>query len=214
MTLTLAVGTAAFLAVQMMAVGSSFLSGPFPGGKPFQAEFEVVRITRSDKGRSTRDVHRGRIYVDSAGRVASELGGGEFQSAPFLVVFDPTRNLGCIMEIDSRAVVEWIPPMNPEEPFAASLGDEPAPADSSPKVKSWTPFEEIGTREIDGWLCRGYRSRVTLEDGELVIEEWRSIDMGQIVLERRVGPHEEVTRRLSNFRQVEPDPSLFQFPDP
>jgi hypothetical protein len=83
--------------------------------------------------------------------------------------------------------------------------------------------EALGTREIEGVLCEGTRTTVTIPAGaignerpiESVAERWVSPELGVIVYSRRSDPRfGETTYRLTNITRAEPPAELFAPPAP
>jgi hypothetical protein len=81
--------------------------------------------------------------------------------------------------------------------------------------------EQLGKRTIEGLVCDGVRSTMTIPAGamgneraiEVVTETWTSPDLQTTVLRTTKDPrHGETTYKLTMIQRVEPLPSLFEVP--
>lgn len=202
-------------------------------GKPFRAQFQQIRRLKVEGGRTTRrDVTREKVYVDGEGRTRLDSDFWFLWWAPrWSTILDPVRRETWVLDNANRIVMDRAPwdesaeeaierhakqfgadvsascPL-PERP-AADLGHQVHLRADSP--------EDIGTKVIEGWLCQGYRTRIEGLPGpegtqDLVVETWKSVDIGQILLETRSSPNEQTLVRLFRIRTGQPDPALFRMP--
>jgi TonB family protein len=91
------------------------------------------------------------------------------------------------------------------------------PAAGKPEVKT----EDLGKQTIEGVLCEGKRTTVTIPAGEIgndrpieiVSERWFSPELQVVIMTKTSDPRfGENTYRLQNIVRAEPSPSLFQVP--
>lgn len=81
--------------------------------------------------------------------------------------------------------------------------------------------EQLPPKAIEGVRATGHRTTTTIPAGAIgndlpiviVSEEWRSADLGVLVMTRHSDPRTgESSYKLQNIVRAEPDPSLFQVP--
>lgn len=158
----------------------------------------VDGITASRKHSSERNVCR-----DSEGRVRTET---FYDNGQPMAVFiqDPVRNTDTFMRIAGKTVSTW---------------DVPRPG-ILPHGRGWT-VERLPARVIDGIATEGFRFTRTIPASPdrkrppdtIVVEDWLSNRLG-VVLEQTIESHRTgtTTEIVSDFKQVEPDPTLFTVP--
>jgi hypothetical protein len=173
-------------------------------GKPFRADYEAVRLVAG-----TRDVERGKLYVDSLRRVREEF----TLEGAVAAIWDPVRKLSVLVDRASGRVLVRTPILDD----AATAGPRsPSVAPTRPQSADWPPggsaSEDLGEKDIEGLACRGFRTGSATAGGA-VTETWFSEELGLVVLDRLSSETEEVERRVFNIQRGEPDPALFAIPD-
>lgn len=187
-------------------------------GKPFDADSEEIRVTKNSSNGSNL-VDRGRVYVSSDGWARIEGGPPE---ARFAWIADLAQSRSWLVDLRSNSIL-----------YENKGERSGTPAPASPTMTSLPErvAENLGTREIEGMICRGDRHHVrggTRSHGsvrqtdarrdvaqsteDFVVETWTAIELGQAIFEKRVSQHEEATSRLVNIRRREQDRSLFRVP--
>ena len=92
-------------------------------------------------------------------------------------------------------------------------------ARAAPAADSKT--EQLGKRNIEGLICEGSKTTITIPAGQIgnerpidiVAERWYSPELQTVVLTRRSDPRTgETTFRLASVRRGEPDRNLFEPP--
>ena len=182
---------------------------PEPLYAPFEAEREEVRITKDPDGTRRQFTSRSKVYRDGAGRgrtehrVPTERGGS--QHLAFIV--DPRTHDAVLVDVDSGEIVGELPrgsgtPVPPSPPSPGPANRPPPPGKGRPVV------ENLGTKVVEGLLCRG--RRFVFEDG--TIEMWDTSELGPPfpVFERLVTATDEYESHLLEIRLGEPDPALFR----
>jgi len=143
------------------------------------------------------------VYRDSKGRVRTEAFYGNGQ--PMAVyIQDPIKNTWTFMKVVGKTVYVMDLPRH----------------DVPPHGKGWI-VEPLPSRVIDGIPADGARYTRTIpasDDGNkpvetIVEEDWLSSKLG-VVLQRTVQSERigKTTDTVSDFKQVEPDPTLFTVP--
>jgi hypothetical protein len=171
------------------------IATPVAAGRPFQADFEQVTTSQQDK---TRVYRAGRIYVDGEGRVRQDDAADSAAA-----VIDPVANVMYFVDRASGGILFQAPLSRPGE--AVVHGEPREPAASQVQVSR----EELGSREIEGRTCRGFRTTVQ-GAGDFVAETWLAQDLGIVLSERRTTARGQIEQRLFNIVLGEPDPSLFK----
>lgn len=171
-------------------------------GKPFKARFEQVRSGVSPDGQVVRRTLGGEVCRDADGRTRQDLHipDGDAGSTRIALITDPTQEAFYILDVDSQTYVE--------ERFAAAgiVGDISPPP--SPQSPVGAEGEDLGRRQVEGALCRGYRT----SSGNSVVEVWYSDELGVALLEKSTGPDGEHTLRLFDVRQTDPQRECFAVP--
>jgi hypothetical protein len=193
-------------------------------GKPYQAkQVKTIVIYGSDETKQTV-VTKSNLFRDSKGRVRQErfYDGTDYplESVPNDIWIDD--NCGSSIILSPASQTAKIQKMS----LPAQVSDQPVcrevdlqnPPDAGPAGK----FEDLGHKSIDGVEIRGervsyYSSAQAKQAGAppvRVYENWCSIPletrMGAYILNDK--PKREVTIVISDIKQVEPDPSLFEIP--
>jgi hypothetical protein len=171
--------------------------------KPYTLKLTQTSIGVS--GSNTPQTHVSEVNVcrDSAGRVRTE---SFYDSGlPMAVsVRDPNKNtMTQMMVVGKTFFVISVPrPMNP------------------PPGRGWT-VERLAARVIDGFPVEGLRFTRTIPANangndapdSVIDEEWLSNNLGVVLEEKtesqRIGT---TTKKVSQLKQVEPDPTLFTVP--
>jgi len=204
--LSVAVGQMSDTGIVILAPVSSSVIEP---GRPFSADSETLRLTQGSEGK-TRHVDRGRIYVNGAGSVRSELL-EEDAAMPIMVnMLDAVRRVNVIIDPISNTVAQ-IPLPEPQARTTAPPPGAPTPRSLPEQPSLAVHRESLGERQVEGLRCIGERTK-GFPPGS-VVETWRSPELGVVILERLENARTEVTYRLFNIRRGEPDPKLFDVPD-
>jgi hypothetical protein len=170
--------------------------------KPYRLKLTLTNTPVDGNKVPQTHVSEANVSRDSAGRVRTE----DFydNGAPWSVTIrDPVKNTFTQMMIVPKKV--WILSTPPVVP---------------PPVKTWV-VERLPARVIEGIPAEGFRFTRTVpasDDGNraadtLIEEDWISNDFA-VVLERKIKSERTGTRTetVSQFKQAEPDPSLFTIP--
>jgi hypothetical protein len=212
-------------ALEPVDIGAPIRNAPFSA----EATTELVQ-TLSDGNRIVRRTSAS-LHRDSRGRTRREVtleaiagiivGGGPLH---MITISDPDSGLTYMA--DSRGQLRTVragpgPPRAgpiPTPGFAVSGGlQQPRPTTNLERE------EPLGTHEIEGVLCEGTRTTVTIPAGaigneraiESVTERWVSPELRVVVLSRRSDPRfGETTYRLTNITRAEPPADLFALPAP
>jgi hypothetical protein len=178
----------------------AFINGQFitPAGiqdRPFLAEYEQITLKKLPGGKTSQQIRRGAIYRAANGRSRREeyAMGEENVRARVVIIHDPIKQVGYLLDIDNKSVFTM-----------------PLPSSESQPQSPIFTGENIGEKVFEEMRCRGYR-RNDRERGD--IEYWVSEDLLEVVLAKSIFKEEESTLRLFNIRRVEPDRNLFSVPE-
>ena|ERR1051325_10699080 len=167
-------------------------------GRPFEAEYEQINVTKVMSGTPLRQVRTGTVHRDGEGRTR-KLIRQEFVPEMFFistVIFDPVGGFIYTLEEKTRTVSKTSISPAPLVPGLIASENEAPPV-------------EIGEREIEGLDCRGYR--ITREGS--TTEYWYSDGLKESLFEKTVSKIEGKVFRLFNIRLADPDAALFSVPD-
>jgi len=213
-------------------------------GVPFSADTVTETSRTLADGNHINQVTRGSVYRDSEGRTrhefARDIPGQE--DARSVSITDPVQQL-LISFTTFGERVATVRPMHrassaastststsstatstPATAASASTITAPANARSSNTATDRSQRhvrEDLGTREIEGFVVRGTRTTTTTEAGAIgndqpivsVTESWYSEELRQKLLSETDDPqYGHRTTRLVNIQRTEPDPALFQVP--
>ncbi len=206
--------------------GGGIIAGVVTGaanlkGAPFSAETvtETTRVLQD--GNHIRQVTRGKIFRDSEGRTRTEFS-FPMTELQRVTIYDPVQQLSIHFMLNFQGdKIATVHHMNYAFPPAHPANIVPA----APKVASEQPRgpsrEDLGTREIEGFIVRGSKITRTIEAGRIgneqpivsVTETWYSEELHQALLTETDDPQSgHSTTKLVNIQRTEPDPSLFQVP--
>jgi len=178
----------------------SIIATPIKANRPFSGRFEDVRLDRK-LNQVSRE--RGAIYVDRRGRVRQDVEG-----QPSYII-DPVASLVFFVDPASNKLLGKVPLM-PTAPESAS--QQACAATVSNEAEIRVRREELGQKEVEGFVCEGFRYTVQGRH-ESVTETWLALELEMVLLEKRWTPSEEVEHRLFQVKTSDPDPLLFVLPD-
>ena len=206
--------------------------GPVVTGAPYSGEgVTTLKLKLFDGTRIERKV-TARFYRDSAGRIRREqtiMGLGALnpsdESPMVVTIVDPVAGVIYALNpgsrsahriaIDKRALAGE-PPPPPPPPAGGAIGPGAPPPPPPP------PNEEaLGSRQIEGLIALGRRTRRTIPAGqigndrpiEITDERWQSPDLKALLLSRHHDPRTgDVEYRLTNITRAEPPAELFAVP--
>jgi hypothetical protein len=233
--LLMVAATTAFAQTQ----SSSCLSSGKPGlvqvasliGCPFSAVIENETSHPLADGTHVHKKFKAMIYRDSSGRTRYESypptdsDEASYESPNLVFIVDPVAGYRYYL-MPERATATRIllnePSANPStrNQLQYSFADESA-SESQQKSRPAPVTERLGTKEMQGLGVTGRRETYTIPAGAegndrplvIVSETWYSSEMGITLLDKRVDPRTgETEKRVTNLKQTEPDPALFQIP--
>ena len=195
-------GIALALLVLPMHQGPSYsLNIPVEPDLPFRAEYRVVQ-----KSGATERVTVGQVWRDSAGRTRQDtVITPETMPLPvhikltFSTVKDPLREQHFLIDHHSKAVT-----MLPYPTQFEGDSDRPLPNQRTAEE------EKLGSKEIEGLVCDGYRSDLKAGGS---IETWVSRELGLVVLLSVSAPTGDLLLQVTEIVSEEPEISLFEIPD-
>src|SRR5256885_9362198 len=194
-------------------------------GKPLEAKHTQTVVNYGSNGAKRVQVTKANLFRDSNGRVRVERFYDGTDDPPELVPTDitimdncgnniyllPGRKIATITKTNfrvpgaDRPYCEEIDPKNPPHP---------APNDT---------FEDLGHKILEGIEIRGWRQASYMSAaGKLagkspvsVVERWcsRDLQMDAGAFSSSESPRRTVTIVVSEIKQVEPDPTLFEIPE-
>lgn len=205
--------------------------GPPVKGAPFSAEAMTEIIQPLVDGNRIVRRTRGSLHRDSRGRTRREvnlegIAGLMLAGAPLhmITINDPESGMTYVVDANQRLFVMQNAPDRARIPTDTSPG---SPRGRGPSQVQQTATgertEALGTREIEGLVCEGTRTIVTIPAGaigneraiESVSERWFSRALRIVVLSRSSDPRfGETTYRLMKVTRAEPPPALFERPAP
>lgn len=215
----------------------SFIGPPGSGitGAPFSAD--VIDETEQFLTDGNRIHHetQGKIFRDSQGRTRSEtqMQGVNGKRPVFIHIVDPVEKLFIVLHPEEKwATVQHIGNFAPREPRSvAPANPTTASHDGNSTAEAHSLLngvrqvqdsrEDLGTREIEGFVARGTRIVFTVPAGEVgndkpmtnTNERWYSEDLKTDLLMLSEGPQSgKHVHKLVNIRSGDPDPLLFQVP--
>jgi hypothetical protein len=194
-------------------------------GKPYQAK-EVTKIVTYGSNETKRVmVTKSNLFRDSKGRIRVErfYDGSDDPSENIpmdISILDDCGTSVILLPARQTARIEKWP--GPEkvsnQPYCEEV-DLKNPPYTGPEGK----FEYLGHKLVDGVEARGERiSYYSSAQAKLsgaapvrVFENWCSVSldtkMGHYILDDK--PRREITTVISDIRQIEPDPALFEIPE-
>lgn len=180
--------------------------------------------------------YHGRIFRDSEGRVRSEdelTGVGSEEKLVYiqisdpveklLINLDPQKKLATVYHLGTRGRSQRDPvhPIVPRAPVQSTPATAARPTHAPVLPKTETTAEDLGTMEIEGFIARGFRTTSTTAAGVMgndkpmvtINEHWYSEELETMLLSKSSSPQSGLqTRKLTNIRNENPDPLLFQVP--
>jgi hypothetical protein len=195
-------------------------------GAPYQAKALRTIVTYGGDGTKRTVVAKANLLRDSAGRTRIE----RFYDG----TADPSENVpGDILIDDSCGTSVILLParqtakITKSVVWSAKISDRPYCREidlkNPPKAGPEGKFEDLGHKLVDGVEIRGERwstyssaqAKLTGAPPVSVLEDWCSIPldtpMGGYMLNDK--PKREITTVISDIRQIEPDPALFEIPE-
>jgi hypothetical protein len=196
----------------MRFVGPPVSDAPFAATAVYESSQTLAdgtKIVRSTTGSIARD-RQGRLRremeLNAIGPFVSEG-----PARRLVVIDDPVAERHYALEPDAK-VARVLPP---------PPGGGPPPAPSGPPAEKGATVESLGRQTIEGVVCEGTRSTITLAAGQIgndrplkiVSERWFSPELQVIVRSTHRDPRlGETVYRLTNLERREPDRSLFLVP--
>lgn len=198
------------------AIQLLFTPGPLIKNRPFSAE--AVTETVQTIGDGNRIVRRNltKEYRDRDGRIRQEqtleFSGqtGPHHTRTLISIHDPVAHFDYVIDPETRT---------------ASIVDPSNPFISAPRILPTSSgkgiTQNLGSRTIEGLLCTGTRSTITIPAGQLgnerpiasITETWYSSDLEAVVRSTASDPRFGKTSYvLRNIRRDDQPPSLFQPP--
>lgn len=232
--LTLA-GTTAFAQSQSSACVSSGKPGLVQVGSlvgcPFSGVIENETFQTLADGTHVHKKFKTMIYRDSSGRTRYESysptdnGEDSHESPNMVFIVDPVAGYRYYLMPERAAATRTLlsePSANPSTKNQPqhSFANESA-SEQAQKSRPAPVTERLGTQEMQGLVVTGRRETHTIPEGAegndrplvVVSETWYSSEMGITLLDKRSDPRSgETEKRVTNLKQTEPDPALFQIP--
>ena len=158
-----------------------------------------------------------RIYIDRDGRAREDfqLETGPGQLTPVAQIGDPQTNVFSLLDLSTGTLIHRWSVQLPED-IAARVTSTPTEAPGESRTDTaGTRRETLGKREIEGFVCDGWRFEVAPNQGEpgYVAESWFSPELGLPLVEKKTTPKETVIFRIFDIHRTDPDPSLFAVPN-
>jgi hypothetical protein len=207
--------------------------GPIVTGAPYSGEgITTLKLKLFDGTRIERTV-TARFWRDSAGRVRREqtivglAALNPSNESPLVVtIVDPVAGViysltpgsqtAQRIAIDKRMLAGEPPPPPPPPPPGGPIGPGAPPPPPPP------PNEEVlGSRQIEGLIALGRRTKRTIPAGQIgndrpiaiTDERWHSPDLKALLFSRHHDPRTgDVEYRLTNITRAEPPAELFTVP--
>ncbi len=210
-------------------IGAGEVGAAIVKGVPFSAEtITEFRQTLGD-GNIIERTSRGAIYRDSEGRTRREqplsAGPGALGAVPeqVIIIRDPVAGIAWTLNPGNKTALRTrnIGQMRHAPEVNA---DARTPAQQLETIRhepGSTQEENLGTQVVSGVQAHGSRVTTTLPTGvvgnvrpiEIVTERWYSPQLQTTVRTRRTDPRAgDFSFELTNIRQGDPSPSLFQVP--
>jgi hypothetical protein len=173
----------------------------------FEADYEVVVSNTADDGVRIESRAFYRLYQDARGR--SRLEGSAIHEGKVLfryaLLTDLSKHRTALVDLESGK------PMDACEVGSSLAAHSPivpsAPSsDVTAESEEQSLVDDLGEKEIDGFLARGLR----ITSGPSITEVWNAVKIDQPpILVWTKGTARESSSRLFNIRLIEPDPRLF-----
>jgi hypothetical protein len=205
-------------------------------GAPYAAESVTESVQVLADGNRITHKNTSNVYRDGEGRTRREMNwqpkmGGAAASEPIqsIMIEDPVAKVHYVLDTKSKTARKVTMPQ-----MAAKPGDGKAPdvfimRNSAPggamiqlkKLGENLKKESLGKRNIEGLLCEGTKSVLTIPAGEqgnerpidVVTESWYSPELQVVVLSKTADPRSgETTYKLQSVRRGEPGRQLFEVP--
>jgi hypothetical protein len=194
-------------------------------GKPYQAKEIQTIVTYGSDGTKHVVVSKSNLFRDSKGRVRVERyydgtdDPSEIVPSDILIDDNCGTSVNLVPAWKTAKISKWVPPVKVSERPSCEEIDLKNPPQTGPQGK----FEDLGHKLIDGVEVRGERiSYYSSAQAKLsgappvrVFENWCSISldtlMGDYILDDR--PKREITTVISDIKQIEPEPELFEIPE-
>jgi hypothetical protein len=191
-------------------------------GKPYQADEITTIVTYGPDGTKRVSVTKSKLFRDSGGRIRVErfYDGTEdpSENIPMDILIDDNCGTSAILQParQTAKIQKWAAPDKVSDLPCCQEVDLKNPPYAGPEGK----FEDLGHKLIDGTEVRGERisyyssvqAKLSGAPPVRVYENWCSISldtpMGSYILNDN--PKREITTVISDVRQVEPDPALFE----
>ena len=178
-------------------------TGVFSGvtlGAPFQADFEQSISSRLPNGKREQISLQGSIYRDAKGRRRQDMRvvGVQGVDLAFSYIHDTVANVMYVLDGVNKTGTR-------EEYFQSKESNTGSDLAVVPEALN----SEISVEHREGLECRVYRMKIP---GEIEFESWFSVELREVVFEKRVTPSEEKTIRLVNIKRVEPSSERFVIP--
>lgn len=192
--------------------------------RPYQAkEVRTIVTYRNDEQKQVQ-VIKANIVRDSRGRIRIERFYDGTAAPPENVPMDITIDDDCgtsVILLPSQRTAKVS-----KMPAPARISDQPCCQEADLRNPPYTEpegkFESLGHKLVDGVEVRGERTTfyVSVEARSFgaapirVYEEWCSTlldtPMGSYILDEK--PKREITTVITNVKEIEPDPALFEIP--
>lgn len=178
---------------------ASYSIGPFllPLGvenKPFVGEFELNSSKKPSGIEVTHATNRIKVYRASDGSVRFENVEKESEKILTVSIYNQSEKKIYFLEVESKSV--YVMPVS----------------DSASESNSESPNylgQDIGKKNIENFICRGYRKERGEND---VFEYWISEELNQLLLAKSIIGNEATTLRLFNIKRIEPNRKIFVIP--
>ncbi|HKN77284.1 MAG TPA: hypothetical protein VJW94_19055 [Candidatus Acidoferrum sp.] len=193
-------------------------------GTPYRAKAIRTIVTYGGDGTKRTVVAKANLFRDSAGRTRIERfydgSADPSENVPGDILIDDSCGTSVILlpaRQTAKITKRVLSPKISDRPYCREI-DLKNPPYVGPEGK----FEDLGHKLIDGIEIRGERwstyssaqAKLTGAPPVSVLEDWCSISldtpMGGYILSDK--PKREITTVISDIRQIEPDPALFEIP--
>jgi len=198
-------------------------------GCPFSAVIENETFQTLADGTHVHKKFKAMIYRDSSGRTRYESYSPtdeESHESPNLVfIVDPVAGYRYYLMPESATATRTLLNEASANPSTKNQPQHsPANESASEQAQNSRPApvnERLGTQQMQGLVVTGRRQTYTIPIGAegndrplvVVSEIWYSSAMGITLLDKRSDPRSgEIEKRVTNLKQTEPDPALFQIP--
>jgi len=203
------------------------IEGAFQGkvvtGAPYSATAVTERTQVLANGNKIDQKTTASVYRDSQGRTRQEITMGAMgpwaaprNASPMIAIHDPVAGVAYMLDPTKQTAVKH----SLAPPRAGNRNAQNRRANRQGADANVTT-ESLGNKMVSGVEAEGTRTTITIPAGsvgnaqaiQIVSEKWYSSALQTVVMWTRSDPRfGTTTYELTNIKQAEPDPALFQVP--